>query len=182
MGRSHKYIPVHDIVHLFGHSVAKTLPGFHTFTGCDTVSSFHGERKEPCWDIFQLYSEFIPAFRVLSEISPTKEDIDAIFPLLNKFTARLYQNNDEFQGVDSLRHLLIHKVKSFDSMRPGIDSLKLKSYRAEYQRGHIWENMLVPIMNPPSPSEWVWIETPHSWVPQYTNLDIISSNLPTFTL
>ena len=182
MGRSHKYIPVHDIVHLFGHSVAKTLPGFHTFTGCDTVSSFHGERKEPCWDIFQLYSEFIPAFRVLSEISPTKEDIDAIFPLLNKFTARLYQNNGEFQGVDSLRHLLIHKVKSFDSMRPGIDSLKLKSYRAEYQRGHIWENMFVPIMNPPSPSEWVWIETPHSWVPQYTNLDIISSDLPTFTL
>ena len=118
----------------------------------------------------------------LSEISPIKEDIDDIFPLLNKFTARLYQNNGEFQGVDSLRHLLIHKGKSFDSMPPGSDSLKLKSYRAEYQRGHIWENMLVPIMNPPSPSEWVWIETPHSWVPQYTNLDIISRNIPTFTL
>ena len=118
----------------------------------------------------------------LSEISPTKEDIDDIFPLLNKFTARLYQNNGEFQGVDSLRHLLIHKGKSFDSMPPGSDSLKLKYYRAEYQRGHIWENMLAPIMNPPSPSEWVWIETPHSWVPQYTNLDIISRTIPTFTL
>ena len=139
--------------------------------------------KKPCWDIFQLFSEFIPAFRVLSEISPTKEDIDAIFPLLNKFTARLYQNNDEFQDVDSLRLLLlIHKGKSFDSMPPGSDSLKLKSYRAGYQEGHNWGNMLVPIMNPPSPSEWVWIETPHSWVPQYTNLDIISRNLPTLTL
>ena len=107
MVSNHKYIPVHDIVHQFGHSVAKTLPGFHVFTGCDTVSSFHGKRKKPCWDIFQLYSEFIPAFRVLSEISPTKEDKDAIFPLLNKLTARLYQNNGEFQDVDSLRLLLL---------------------------------------------------------------------------
>ena len=133
MGRSHKYIPVHDIVHQFGHSVAKTLPGFHAFTDCGTVSSFHGKRAKTCWDIFQLYYEFIPAFRVRSEISPTKEDIDAISPLLNKFTARLYQNNNEFQGVDSLRHLLIHKEKSFDNMPPGSDSLKLKYYRAEYQ-------------------------------------------------
>ena len=143
----------------------------HTFVSIEMMISiyhFHWKGKKTCWDIFQLYPEFIPDFRVLSEISPTKEDINAIFPLLNKFTARLYQNNDEFQGVDSLRHLLIHKGKSFDSMPSGSDSLKLKSYRAEYQGGHIWENMLVPIMNPPSPSEWVWIETPHSWFPLYT--------------
>ena len=147
------------------------------------MSSFHGKRKKPCWHIFQLYSEFIPAFRVLSEISPTKEDIDAIFPLLNKLTARLYQNNGEFQDVDSLRlHLLIHTWKSFDSMLPSSNSLKLRSYRAGYQEGHNWGNMLVPIMNPPSPSEWGRIETLHSWVLQYTNLDIISRNLPTFTL
>ena len=104
-----KYIPTHDLVHQLDHSVAKALPGFHAFTSCDTLSSFHGMGKKTCWDIFQLYSEFIPTFRVLSEISPTKEDIDAIFPLLNKLTARLYQNNGEFQDVDSLRlHLLIH--------------------------------------------------------------------------
>ena len=107
VGRSHKYIPAHDLVHQLGHSVAKALPGFHAFTSCDTMSSFHGMGKKTCWDIFQLYSEFIPTFRVLSEISPTKEDIDAIFPLLNKLTARLYQNNGEFQDVDSLRLLLL---------------------------------------------------------------------------
>ena len=87
VGRSHEYIPVHDLLHQLGHPVAKALPGFHAFTGCDTVSSFHGKGKKTCWDIFQLYPEFIPAFRVLYEMSPTKEDIDAIFPLLNKFTA-----------------------------------------------------------------------------------------------
>ena len=61
----------------------------------------------------------------------------------------------------------------------GSDSLKLKSYRAGYQGGHIWVIMLVPTMNPPSPSEWGWIEIAQSWVPQYTNLDIISRNIPT---
>ena len=56
------------------------------------------------------YFEFIPAFRVLFEMSPTKEDIDAIFPLLNKFSGILYQNNDVFQQINSLRlHLLIYK-------------------------------------------------------------------------
>ena len=85
-----KYIPAHDLVHQLDHSVAKALPGFHAFTSCDTLPSFHGMGKKTCWDIFQLYSEFIPTFRVRSEISPTKEDIDAIFPLLNKLTARLY--------------------------------------------------------------------------------------------
>ena len=115
-----------------------------------------------------------------SEISPTKEDIDAIFPLLNKLTARLYQNNGEFQDIDSLRlHLLILNGKSFDSMPPGSDSLKLKSYRTGYQGGYIWGNMLVPIMNPPSPSEWGRIEPPRSWTPQYTTLNIISRNQPT---
>ena len=85
------------------------------------------EKGKTCWDIFQLYPQFIPAFRVIFEMSPTKEDIYAIFPLLNKLTAILYQNNDVFQHVDSLRlHLLIHKGKSFDSMPPGSESLKLR--------------------------------------------------------
>ena len=70
VGRSHKYIPVHDLVHQLGHSVAKAIPGFHAFTVCDTVSSFHGKGKKTCWDIFQIYPEFFPAFSVLSEIIP----------------------------------------------------------------------------------------------------------------
>ena len=79
-----------------GHPVAKALPRFHVFNGCDTMSSFHGKGKKTCWDIFQLYPQFIPAFRVIYEMSPTKEDIYSIFPLLNSLTAILYQNNEEF--------------------------------------------------------------------------------------
>ena len=144
MGRSHKYIPGHDLIHQLGHSVAKALPGFHTFTSCDTVSSFHERGRKHVG----ISSNFI-----LSSYLPL-ECYLKLAPLLNKFTARLYQNNDEFRDVDSLRLLLlIHKGKSFDSMPPGSDSLKLKSYRTGYQGDYIWGNMLVPIMNPPSPSE-----------------------------
>ena len=32
VGRSHEYIPVHDLLHQLGHPVAKVLPGFHAFT------------------------------------------------------------------------------------------------------------------------------------------------------
>ena len=79
------------------------------------------------------------AFGVLCQINPTKEDIDRVFPILNKFTTLLFQYSQEFNNVDALRlHLFILKGKSFDSMPPGSDELKLHTLRAAYQGGHIW--------------------------------------------
>ena len=40
-GRSHKYVPVHEIVSNVGRSTALALPEFHAFTGCDNNSSIH---------------------------------------------------------------------------------------------------------------------------------------------
>ena len=49
VGRSHKFIPVHDIVPQIGRSQALALPGFHAFTGCDVNSSIHSKGKKTCW-------------------------------------------------------------------------------------------------------------------------------------
>ena len=94
------------------------------------------------------------AFGVLCQINPTKEDIDRVFPILNKFTALLFQNSQEFNDDDAFRlHLFLHKGKSFDSMPPGSDALKLHTLRAAYQGGHIWGKTLVPMINAPSPTK-----------------------------
>ena len=40
-----KYLDVSRIVERIGASTCKSLPGFHAFTGCDTVSAFQGREK-----------------------------------------------------------------------------------------------------------------------------------------
>ena len=44
-GKHLRYITAHDIAKELGHEKALSLPMFHAFTGCDTVSSFAGRGK-----------------------------------------------------------------------------------------------------------------------------------------
>ena len=41
-----RYIPIHEVVNEMDPIVIKTLPVFHAFTGCDTVSAFGGRGKK----------------------------------------------------------------------------------------------------------------------------------------
>ena len=153
--------------------------GFHAFTGCDPIPSIRNKGKKTCWDLWQKYPEFTAAFSALSQMSPSKDDIAKAIPILNKYVARLFQITDQFQDVDSLRlHLFFHTGKSFESIPPSSDAVTYQAYRAAFEGGHIWAKTLVPVMNPPSPSEWGWIESPIGFRPQYTSKDIISRKLP----
>ena len=44
-GKHLRYIPAHDTAKELGYEKALSLPMFHAFTGCDTVSSFAGMEK-----------------------------------------------------------------------------------------------------------------------------------------
>ena len=44
-GKHLRYIPAHDIAKELGYEKALSLPMFHAYTGCDTVSSFAGRGK-----------------------------------------------------------------------------------------------------------------------------------------
>ena len=49
-GRSYRHIPAHQIAQSLGADKAAGLLFFHAFTGCDTVSGFHGSSKPSAWD------------------------------------------------------------------------------------------------------------------------------------
>ena len=67
-------------------------------------------------------------------MNQSKEDINRLFPILNKYTSLLFQKTQEYDDVESLRQqLFLHKGKSFDSMPPGSDALKLHTLRAAHQ-------------------------------------------------
>ena len=46
----HNLLPIHSISRQIGSAMYKTLPVFHAFTGCDTVSSFYGCGKITAWN------------------------------------------------------------------------------------------------------------------------------------
>ena len=50
------YFDIKVITDSLGWKVCHALPFFHAFTGCDTVSSFHGKGKRKAWDTW-LQSE-----------------------------------------------------------------------------------------------------------------------------
>jgi hypothetical protein len=47
-GKDLRWIPIHEISNALGPR-ALGLPFFHAFTGCDTVSTFHGKGKRTSW-------------------------------------------------------------------------------------------------------------------------------------
>ena len=49
-GKHLRYIGAHVIAKAFGPEKSSVLALFHAFTGCDTVSSFHGKGKKSAWD------------------------------------------------------------------------------------------------------------------------------------
>ena len=44
------YFAAHDISSALGEQNSAALPMFHSFTGCDTVSSLNGKGKKSAWD------------------------------------------------------------------------------------------------------------------------------------
>lgn len=48
-GTSLRYLAVHEIVSRLGPEKARSLPVFHAFTGCDTVSCFSEKGKMTAW-------------------------------------------------------------------------------------------------------------------------------------
>ena len=48
-GNNFRKINIGNITKALGYSVSRVLPLFHSFTGCDSVSSFSGKGKKSAW-------------------------------------------------------------------------------------------------------------------------------------
>ncbi len=55
------YLPIHEIVGSMDPKICTTLPVFHAFTGCDTVSAFGGRGKKTAWKVWQVFPDVTDA-------------------------------------------------------------------------------------------------------------------------
>ena len=64
-GKHFGYIGARCIAKTVGPEKSSVLPLFHAFTGCNTVSAFHGKSQKSAWDTWTAYSELTDAFAVV---------------------------------------------------------------------------------------------------------------------
>ena len=127
------------------------LPVFHSFTGCDIVSSFGGRGKKSAWNTWQMYPEVTGAFERLLLMEETGKTAMAA---LEQFVVLLYDRfSDLLQVTDARKQLFTQKSRSLKNIPPTYSALKEHVKRASYQ-AYCWNQSLVPNPDIPSPSDW----------------------------
>ena len=84
IGRSFRFIAVHEIAETLGPDKCQALPFFHAFTGCDTVSCFGGRGKKTAWETWKSDDGVTAGYCALSA-TPNPTTIDECIGSLERF-------------------------------------------------------------------------------------------------
>ena len=95
-----KYLDVSRIVEGIRASTCKSLPGFHAFTGCDTVSAFQGRGKVLVFRIMAQDQLFQEVFQGLGREWQLSNEFYCDF---QRFTCTMYRKNAGKNEVDELQ-------------------------------------------------------------------------------
>ena len=73
-GKGFPYIAAHQISESLGETKSSALLGFHSFTGCDTVSAFFGRGKKSAWETWKTFPEATDGFVAIGSYPPIITD------------------------------------------------------------------------------------------------------------
>jgi len=100
-GKNYRNIPVHRIAGEIGTEMCSALPGFHAYSGCDTVSAFVGRGKKTAWQTWNAFPAVTSAFTSISTVLRSLPD--DVFRNLERFTCLMYSSSTEQTEVNMLR-------------------------------------------------------------------------------
>lgn len=150
-----RFIDISQVVERHGTEVCRSLPGFHAFTGCDSVSAFSGKGKVTPLKLVKRHAEFIDLFQALGTEWKLS---DELFARLQKFTCHMYSRNPVTSDINDIRYgLFCAKRGDVDSSQlpPCANTLRKHCQRANYQAG-IWRRSLQGCPQIPSPFDHGW--------------------------
>ena len=154
-GKDFRYLPIHEIVNSLGPAKTDSLLFFHSFTGCDSVSNFHGIGKKTAWAAWTGSPDISVVFKALS--SATQIISDSQFQEIQKFTVKMYDKTCQAVFVnDARKELFAKKGRAIDRIPPTSSALLQHTKRAAYQAGHVWASSLDNHAQLPSPLDWGW--------------------------
>ena len=87
-----RYLDVKRIAGTLSDELLRSLPGFHSFTGCDTTAAFINKGKLRPFDLLEKSDEFLKWFGELGEFYPPSQEV---FDGIEKFVCVLYGRGRE---------------------------------------------------------------------------------------
>ena len=130
-----------------------TLPVFHAFTECDTVSAFAGRGKKTAWKNWKSFSEVTSAFNQL--LCMSSEVSEGSMLLLEQFVVLMYDQTSESTKSMMPGNSTFPKCETLDNIPPIQAALKHHIKRTCYQ-ANCWNQALVMDPEMPEPSDWGW--------------------------
>ena len=163
---------------MLGKDKSTALPAFHSYTGCDTVSSFFGKGKFYTWAAWKCYPEVTEAFKFIAENPFAKIEVGSKhFQSLERYTIVLYDKTSQLTSVNEARRQLFCQRDRglMEALPPTQAALEQHVKRAIYQ-GSIWATADQPLMQAPSPEGMGWAldSDKQGWVPLWTTLPMAS--------
>ena len=142
---------IHSYLSEIHPSTPLALIGLHAFTGCDSVSSFHGKGKVRPIKLMLGEHKFVDFF---SQVGRTFEVDEGLVSKSEEFVCSLY--GQDLKHVNDARTALFKTGKHMDdTLPPNKDSLEKHLLRANYQAG-IHHRCLEPNPSIPSPNSHGW--------------------------
>ena len=176
-GKHFRFYSINAISTSIGESIARALPVFHAWSGCDTTSAFRGKGKKSAWNAWKACQEVTEAFNFLAANPFHHLESDSEhFKKIERLTVVLYEKSSPLGLVNEAREdLFCRKSRSPDNIPPTQNALLQHTKRAIYQAG-IWTTSSTCQAELPSPSHFAWSKTPpaNTWEPVWMTVPEIS--------
>ena len=175
MGKNYRFYHINAICASLGEPQSRALRVFHSFSGCDTISSFNGKGKKSVWQAWQAYDDVTETFVYLAGHPFQLLDADDHhFLKLERLTVILYDKTSPLSSVNEARmELFCHKNREMDKLPPTKDALLQHTRRAVYQTG-VWTMSTQTHLVVPSPQDFAWTKVSESWVPVWMTIPEVS--------
>ncbi len=117
------YLPIHEVISGMDPKICKTLPVFHAFTGCDTVSAFGGRGKKTAWKVWLVFPD---ATEVFEDLLLMEDDIgESTLSVLERYVVLLYDRTSDLEKVnDARKWLFMKKSRTLENLPPTQAALK----------------------------------------------------------
>ncbi|KAG0721985.1 hypothetical protein GWK47_045320 [Chionoecetes opilio] len=179
-GKNFLFLHINAICSTLGKEKSTALPVFHSFTGCDTTSSFFGKGKKSVWEAWGAYTEVTDAFNFIVEHPHAQITVDCQeFQMLERFTVVIYDKTSPLVSVNEARkELFCQKNRTMENIPPTQQALLQHTKRAVYQAG-IWTTCHQAQQQTPTAEGCGWTldaET-KSWAHTYKDLGFVLDSL-----
>ena len=133
-----QYLDLKKISDQLGEDISASLPGVHSFSGCDSTSAFSGKGKAFAYKL--ILEGHCDAMKMLGQEFTVTDELHS---LCEKFLCRLY-GKPKLTSINEVRYELFKfQLQSSPSLPPTQDALRHHVQRSNFQAA-VWRRALQP--------------------------------------